>query len=355
MGILVAATVAVVQLLFLVLLLAFLVVRRVYDRRQAAAFEAGKGALSAPLRAWLVAGAHPEPVVAVLRGMPRGTAVGYLALLARQTIPDSNREELARALRGEHWVRHAVRQAGSRFWWRRLEAARALSVTADAAHRAIVQRLFFDTHPAVQVAAAGALPRVADAVLVGLVLDRLDSLPKVVRHYVTGVLRRARELVAPALAERIARGGHFATVAAWVELAEAIAEPAAVAASIARVGDPSPAVRRAIAKALRRAPSPAAEAALVTLLADRDPTVRAAAARTVGELGLRSAVPALVPVLGDGVWIVRVRAAVSLAQLGERGKAALREARAGGDRFARDMAAMVTGLTEGAILEMGDA
>lgn len=355
MGILIAGTVAVVQLLFLLLLLAFLVVRRVYDRRQSAAFAAAKGALAEPLRAWLVAGAHPDPVVEVLRRMPTGTAVGYLALLARQTIPDPNREELALALRGERWVRQAVRQARSRLWWRRLEAARALSVTADAAHRGLVGELFFDEHPAVQVAAAGALPRVADAALLGTVLDRLDALPKVVRHYVTGVLRRCRMLVAPLLAERIARGGRFATVAAWIELAEVIAEPSAVAASIARVADPSPAVRRAIAKALRRLPTPAAEAALITLLADHDPTVRAAAARTLGELGLRGAVPALAAVLGDGVWIVRVRAAVALAQLGERGRTALRVARGGTDRFARDMAAMVTGLTDGAILEMGDA
>jgi hypothetical protein len=59
--------------------------------------------------------------------------------------------------------------------------------------------------------------------------------------------------------------------------------------------------------------------------------------------------------LSDRVWLVRVRAAISLAQMGERGRAALRAARAGDDRFARDMATMVTGLTEGAILEMGDA
>ena len=59
--------------------------------------------------------------------MPPGTAAGYLALLARQTIPDSNRDELADALRGESWLTAAVRQSTSRFWWRRLEAARALA------------------------------------------------------------------------------------------------------------------------------------------------------------------------------------------------------------------------------------
>jgi HEAT repeat protein len=355
MAVLIAGTVALVQVIFLVLLLAFLIVRRAYDRRQRAAFEAGKGALSAPLRAWLVAGSHADPVVAALRAMPRGTAVGYLALLARQTIPEVNREELAVALRGERWLETAVRQAHSRWWWRRLESARALSIMAEPRHRDLVLKLFFDDHPAVQVAAAGALPHVADPFVIGKVLDKLDGLPKVVRHYVTAVLQRSRALVGPALAARIERGSHFAPLAAWIELAEAIADPETVAAALTRIEHPAPAVRRSIAKALRRYPSAATEAALVQLLGDKDPTVRAASARTLGELGSRAAVPALSRMLSDGVWVVRVRAAVSLAQLGERGRAALRAARSGEDRFARDMATMVTGLTEGAILEMGDA
>lgn len=355
MAVLIAGTVALLQVIFLALLLAFLIVRRAYDRRQRAAFEVGKGELAAPLRAWLVAGAHADPVVAALRAMPGGTAVGYLALLARQTIPQANRDELAVALRGEAWLDKALRQAHSRWWWRRLEAARALSIMAETEHRDVVLKLFFDEHPAVQVAAAGALPHVADPFVIGKVLDRLDGLPKVVRHYVTAVLQRSRSLVGPALAARIERGSHFAPLAAWIELAEAIADPDTVAASLTRIEHPSVAVRRAIAKALRRYPSQATEAALVQLLADKDATVRAAAARTLGELGSRGAVPALARMLSDGVWMVRVRAAVSLAQLGERGRAALRVARAGEDRFARDMATMVTGLTEGAILEMGDA
>lgn len=355
MAVFVAGIVAIVQFAFLALLLAFLVVRRFYDRRQRAAFEAGQGEVAIPLRAWLVGSASPAPVVAVLRRMPPGTAVGYLALLARQTIPDSNREELADALRGEPWLAAAVRQSSSRFWWRRLEAARALSLVAEEKDRAIVLALFFDAHPAVQIAAAGVLPRVADAELVGKVLDRLDGLPKVVRHYVTTVLRRARALVGPLLASRIDKASHFAPLAAWIELAEAIDDPAALRAALRRAEHPATPVRRSVARAMRRFPSQEAEEALVRLLGDRDASVRAAACRTLGELGSRNCVAALAPMLSDPIWLVRVRAAVSLAQLGERGRIALRTARAGPDRFARDMAAMVTGLSEGAVLEMGDA
>ena len=121
MAVFVAGVVAIVQFAFLALLLAFLVVRRFYDRRQRASFEAGRGEVAIPLRAWLVGDAHPAPVVAVLRRMPRGTAVGYLALLARQTIPDTNRDELADAhqflFRGRHQhpgLRRRLRRAGRR-------------------------------------------------------------------------------------------------------------------------------------------------------------------------------------------------------------------------------------------------
>lgn len=355
MAVFVAGIVAIVQFAFLALLLAFLVVRRFYDRRQRAAFLAGQGEVAIPLRAWLVGGAHPAPVVGVLRRLPPGTAVGYLALLARQTIPDSNRDELADALRGEPWLEVAKRQGTSRFWWRRLEAARALSLVADARERAEVLALFFDEHPAVQIAAAGALSRVLDDAIVAQVLDRLDALPKVVRHYVTTVLRRSRAIIGPSLAARITAGGPFAPLAAWIELAEAIDDPEALTAARLRADHPATPVRRTIARALRRFPGPESEAALVRLLGDKDASVRSAACRTLGELGSRGSVAALAPMLSDPIWLVRVRAAVSLAQLGERGRAALRTARAGEDRFARDMATMVTGLTEGAVLEMGDA
>ena len=54
MAVLIGGLIGLLQVGFLVLLLAFLLIRRVYDRRQAAAFEAGKGTLAAPLREFKV-------------------------------------------------------------------------------------------------------------------------------------------------------------------------------------------------------------------------------------------------------------------------------------------------------------
>ena len=347
--------VSVAQGVFVLLLIGFIAVRRNYDRQRRAAFRTARLELDAPLREWLVVGSSPDPVVRALRELPRGTALGYVSLLARQTIPTEQREELAAALRDERWIVAALRHAASRFWWRRLEAARALALVGAAHDRPTLARLLADAHPAVQVAAAAAIPRVADRAMLGLVLDAIVYYPKVVRQYLTGILRQTRGLAGPALAERIREGEDDVELSGWVELAGALDEPEAMAAALTRADHPEAKVRRAVARTLARFPSPAAEEALDGLAADRAPTVRAAAARALGDLGASRAAPVLAPMLRDPVWTVRLRSALALAQLGERGRAALATACESDDRFARDMATYVSGLSDGAVLELADA
>lgn len=347
------AVVGLVQLAFLALLLAFVLVRRRYDRERRRAFVAGRDALAGPLRDWIVAGAHPEPVVRALRMLPRDTAVGYVSLLARQTIPEAQRNELAVALRGEPWIRAAVARRRSRYWWRRLEAARALSIIGTAQDRDAVRALLRDEHPAVQIAAAAALPRVADAALFGLVMDDLLTMPKVTRNFLTAVLRQRASAAGEPLAERIRAGSGPNEIAAWVALAASLDHPQAIGASLVHIAHPSAFVRRTVARALGSFAGPDAARALAQMVRDDDSAVRAAAARSLGELGASGATPLLAPMVRDPVWQVRLHAALALAQLGERGRAALRAAREGDDRFARDMATMVSGLSDGAILEMG--
>jgi HEAT repeat protein len=349
------AIIALVQAGFLLLLVLFLMIRRSYDRGKRAAFNAARSALDIPLRNWIVAGAHADPVVRALRALPRSAAIGYVSLLARQTIPEAQRDELAEALRGEAWVRRAVRQRNSRYWWRRLEAARALSIVGTERDSDAVTALLRDEHPAVQIAAASALPRVADGALLTDVLERLFLYPKVVRHYLTTVLRLTRGAVGPALARRIRETDETVELAALVSLAGSLDDPEAISAALGHAEHPEAAVRRAVAQTLARHPGPDSARALAQLATDRAPTVRAAAARALGELGAGIAAPVLGKMLTDPVWAVRFRSALALAQIGERGRAALRTARSGSDRFAREMATLVSGLSDGAVLDLADS
>ncbi|MEX2182330.1 MAG: HEAT repeat domain-containing protein, partial [Gemmatimonadaceae bacterium] len=314
------AVIAIVQAGFILLLVLFLTIRRRYDRTQRAAFRAARAALDVPLRNWIVAGAHADPVVRALRALPRTTAIGYVSLLARQTIPAAQRDELAEALRGETWVRRAVGQRDSRFWWRRLEAARALSIVGTGDDRDAVSRLLRDEHPAVQIAAASALPRVADPVLLDEVLDGLFTYPKVLRHYLTTVLRATPGAIGPALARRIRVTDEAVELAAQVALAGALDAPEAITASLAHADHPDAMVRRAVARTLARHPDPESARALAVLVRDHAPSVRAAAATSLGELGAGRAAPVLAPLLADPAWMVRLRAALALAQVGERGR-----------------------------------
>ncbi|MGH7654598.1 MAG: hypothetical protein ACREN6_08045, partial [Gemmatimonadaceae bacterium] len=199
----VLGVIAVVQTVFLVMLVAFLLGRRVYDRARRAAFSSGRAALATPMRDWLVADAGIAPVVDALAALPAAAVVGYTAFFVRGNVPLEKRAELAGAIRDARWIRRAVAAAGSRWWWRRIEAARAIALVGTADDREAVRLLFNDTQPAVAIAAVDCLPRVADAALVGTVLDRYATLPVMVRHYLEGALTEMRALVEPELTARL--------------------------------------------------------------------------------------------------------------------------------------------------------
>jgi HEAT repeat protein len=98
-----------------------------------------------------------------------------------------------------------------------------------------------------------------------------------------------------------------------------------------------------------------AEAVLREMMKDDDWRVRAQAARGLGALGATAAIADLSNALLDRAWWVRFRAALALAQLGEAGRRALRMGRERVDRYAADMASMVSGLSDGAVVELAEA
>lgn len=354
-AIIVLAVIGLFQSAFLVLLVIFLGVRRHLDDVRDVAFVAGREALSEPLSAWLGGGGAVEPFVVALRSLPGRTALGYVGNLARTTIPPAERAVLARALRDEPWVHKVLAGATSSRWGRRLDAARCLALAGAPTDGAVLESLLNDSRPAVAIAAVNALPRVADAQFVARLLDRLVVLPHVVALYLQGTLREMRELVEPPLAERLSKDASPRALARWTELAGALELPQALDRVALLADHPDAQVRQATARALRRVPRQRSVDILQRLLGDSEAGVRAVAAHALGELASTGAIPALIAAAHDPALNVRYRATLALTQLGEPGRAAVRSLRTDGDRYVADIATLVIGLGDGALLDMVEA
>lgn len=166
-----------------------------------------------------------------------------------------------------------------------------------------LESLLNDKRPAVAIAAIGALPRVADARLLGYVLDRIVLLPEVVRLFLQGTLREMRALIEPALVERLSTDASPRALARWTELAGALELPAALDRVALLAEHPDARVREAVARALRRVPRQRSVDILQRLLCDGDIAVRAAAAHALGELASPTAIPALLAAAHDVSWV----------------------------------------------------
>lgn len=352
----VLTVIALFQLAFATALILLLILGKRTREQRKHARSGDELAAAGPLHAWLVDGGSPAAVADALRLVSPHAALDYASSLVTQQVPGDRLPELGAALRGEAWVARALAGAGSRSWWRRLDAARALSVAGGPGDRALLRRLLDDPFPAVQAVATRSIPHVADEALVRHVVDRLPRRTHVVRVSQYRALRDVWRAAAPALLDRLSPTSTAApdALAAWVALAGALEVPACVAACVPLGRHPDARVRIAVARVLKSHYDPDAEAALLQLLQDEDWRVRGQAARSLGALRASAAVPALVAAMRDPSWWVRFRSGLSLAQEGEQGRQALRVLRHTPDRYERDMATLISGLSDGGVTELAE-
>jgi HEAT repeat protein len=351
----VLAFVAAVQAVFLLVLASYLVVHRSRMDRLTRRQTAAAASLSEPLHRFLLGAADPNQVRAHLAAMRPDQALEQLTRLSALRVAPERQNALAAALLNEGWVQRGLKGARSRRWWKRLAAVRLLAAVGTQTHRALLRRLLLDRHPAVQLAAASCLGRVADSDLVSLVVETLPGRPVAVRHYLFAALRQCWSHTVPLVARRLRADTPAQRLEVWINLAEVLATPAVLAPVLRLSTHTEPNVRLAVARALKHYFHPDTPAVLLTLIKDEDWRVRAQAARALGVLKVGESVAPLGPLLRDQAWWVRFRAALSLAQLGEPGRRMLREARVGGDRYASEMATMISGLSGGGVLELADA
>jgi len=347
--------VAIIQGAFFALLVLLLFVNRARRSHRSRAAVSAANMVAEPFQRWLLGTGTAADLANVLRRLPERDALDQLTIHVAPRAAAEHLAQLARALREDRWVRRILAQSTSRWWWRRLDAARLLAVVGSLRDRALLRQLLADRHAAVQAAASTCLARVGDYALVEHVLDTLHTRPPIVRVFQLRILRENWKHTVPALLQRLLPVAPMAKLHVWISLAESLADVQFLAPLLTFRNHPVVEMRISAARALRRYLHPDAQEALREMMRDSDWRVRAQAARALGAVGANDAVAELSNALADRSWWVRFRAALALAQLGEPGRRALRAARERPDRFAADMASMVCGLSDGAVMELAEA
>ena len=272
--------------------------------------------------------------------------------------------QYASQVRGEPWERvvDAVRLSGwygrfmhsrarSRFWWKRLAAARLLSIAGRPEDLALAAALAGDRHPAIKVAAIQVVRRIQDTAVLETVLQEALAARPVVRRYLFDTVVSVREALVPVLAARLDRAESTEDLRGLVTLAGELSAVEFFERLLAYAPHESLEIRVAVARALSGYPHPRTEAALGALLQDGEWQVRTQAASSLGVIRAVNAQGVLHAALRDGNWWVRLRAGIALRQLGPSGTAVLRDLLDGTDRFAGEMARYVLGLTDEAVAD----
>lgn len=279
--------------------------------------------------------------------------VVFLVVVARLVRARRERDALrhAPALRS---ARPLDDMAVSRAWWHRVESARAAGDVARLGDSGLLRSLLEDPHPAVQSAATSGLAPLVDATIVGQLLDRLAERPMAIRLQQFALLEASLPLAEPALLQRLTADAPPRRLKAWIALAEAIGSPALFERVATLHGHPDPLIRLSVARALKRYRDSGADEILLIALHDHDWRVRAVAARSIGAHANAAAVPRLAAGLRDVRWWVRFRCGLALAQIGAPGRAALDDAERDVDRYAGEMATMISGLSADSVLELAE-
>ncbi|MDB4906438.1 MAG: lyase domain protein repeat-containing protein [Gemmatimonadetes bacterium] len=349
------AVIAVLQSVFLALIVVLLFVNRTRSRLRADVSARISAEVAGPAQSWLVGEGSITEVAEVLASLPVDRALEQMVMLATSRVGGSQLTDLAGTIADYPWVDEVLKRAYSRNWWRRLDAARLLAAVGGPRHRDLLRRLLADDHPAVKGVATASIPRVADLDSVVLVLESLPRQPLVVRLYQFSMLKETWSFTSEALLARMTATSDPQSLETWVALSEAIGTSELLERVCTLRAHESAAVRINVARALKKYYHPDSARTLIDLLSDPDWRVRAQAARSIGTLNDEMSIEPLRNAMLDAQWWVRFRAALALAQLGEKGRRALRTMRDSTDRYASEMATMISGLSPGSIVEIAES
>lgn len=344
--------IGVFQLAFIIAMLAVLFVANKRGTR-GDAFEMEVAArLRGPARALMLGTDNGEALAGELARLPQAAASRQLRSIALSQLGPEQRQALAELVRAAPWVERTLRDGTSRFWWKRMEAARLLNVVMSPQDIPLLRRLVRDRNPAVVSAATGAIGVHVDEALIRSLIQGLSTCASTVRQQQMRALRSHSDVATEVVVEELQKERGSEQLCALVLLAEVLGTPQSLAAAVPLASHPNAEVRATVARSLRSCFSPAAVDAARLLLQDSDWRVRAAAARALASLNDDEAIPALTRALNDASWWVRFRSALALGSFGEQGEEALATAAISDDKYASDISVVVGGLTESVRLEM---
>ncbi len=341
--------VALVQGALLVVLMLLILINRWVRGRARARLHPRRLRLDATMRGWALGEVNAELVVRALVALPRAAAVESLVAWAARLSGERWRA-LAVELARRPWAAQFRRAARSRAWWKRLQAARFLSVASAPEDAPTLARLLEDPHPAVHMAAAAALARTPEPLLVRLVVHRVPQMTSPVQAYYASALRNAHALAVPLVIEWLAQV-YDPALPRLVEFAGRLGDARLREPITTHAGHRNAEVRVQVARALGGFPHPRSVPALRALTTDSVWEVRAQATRSLGRIADPTSLDPLKARLGDAEWWVRLRAALALTRLGASGRDALLAAEIGPHADARYVARLVLGLSSQALAE----
>jgi len=238
------------------------------------------------------------------------------------------------------------RRLKSRWWWRRVYAARSLTMLG--AGVSLMERLLGDRHPRVRAQAADWAATHPSPEVISALLKLLEDPAKFCRFAAQNSLLRMGAVVAPWLAAYIGDPAAQRLEPA-LEVAVGLADSRFLSAARGLCREGSVPVRTLATTLLGQIGGEEAAQALHERLSDPEASVRSAAARGLGKLAEWPAAPALARALRDPAWDVRREAGLALRAMGGPGILLLRRALSDADAFAADMARQVLGIPASAL------
>lgn len=296
-----------------------------------------------------VEGSSTSAAVTAFRGLSVDNAVAVLLELST-TVSGAALPRLRYVADAGGMVSRAHAWSRSPRWWLRLRGVRLLGQLGITPTPPL--RFFDDGHPGVKAAAADCVVAPVQAEVVTRMLAMLADRDAQCRFSAKAGLFRIGREAAGAVGDHLAADDAPALAAA-LDIAVALGDPAFLGPALRLSGTADPVVRRAATTLLARTGGDVAGPRLVQLLADPDAGVRVAAAEGAGELGHWPAAPVLAAALGDGHWAVRSAAAVALRRLGPPGTVYLRRAAGSRDAVGAEIARQVLAFPIGAMSVVG--